>query len=145
MSYLSRTLDFIQRNFVKQEKDTQIPDSYKPQTFTYIPPGFRTILLNALNTAEELKGGPVTMPELIAVLYHDVPLIKAVSCTELFITMQIIYIEDSYYADPDFGYLTARGASLPGFMLFSERLQQLYASKGYILDRDMRIRASSRA
>lgn len=145
MSYLSRTLDFIQRNFVQQEKDPKIPESYKPQTFTYIPPGMRTMLYSALNTAEELKGGPVTMPELIAVIYNDMPLVKIVSPTELLCTMQMLYLEDSFYADPDFGYISARGANYDGFMLFSERFQQIYASKGYVLDQEMRVRASKRA
>eukprot|EP00352_Strombidinopsis_acuminata_P007593 CAMPEP_0176349728 /NCGR_PEP_ID=MMETSP0126-20121128/8908_1 /TAXON_ID=141414 ORGANISM="Strombidinopsis acuminatum, Strain SPMC142" /NCGR_SAMPLE_ID=MMETSP0126 /ASSEMBLY_ACC=CAM_ASM_000229 /LENGTH=102 /DNA_ID=CAMNT_0017699315 /DNA_START=211 /DNA_END=519 /DNA_ORIENTATION=- len=85
------------------------------------------------------------MPELVAVVYEEMPFAKAVSCSELYITMQIFYIEDSYYADSDFGYISARGATLPNFMTFSERFQHLYASKGYVLDIDMRIRASPRA
>lgn len=36
-----------------------------------------------------------------------------------------------------------RGAHLEGFELFSEKFQRLYASKGYILDKEMRVRASS--
>lgn len=53
-------------------------------------------------------------------------------------------MEDLLYTNADFFLYTTRGADLDGFELFSERFKRMYASKGYVLDADMRIRASSK-
>jgi len=69
------------------------------------------MILSAMNEAEEIKGGPVTAPEIVAVIYHRYTLLKkTVSPVELIISLQLIYMEDLYYTDADFGHYTQKGA-----------------------------------
>lgn len=50
-----------------------------------------------------------------------------------------MYREDKFYADPNFTCWTHRGADKEGFELFSDRFRKFYP--GYVLDKNMRIRA----
>lgn len=106
----------------------------------YIPLPIRFKLMECMDIAEELKGKPPTGMDIYIVSCEKYGNRHEIIQYPWFVAfLQNMYREDKFYADPNFTCWTHRGANLDGFELFSDRFRKFYP--GYILDKNMRVRA----
>jgi len=78
-------LDKIYHFTKHTEPDKSLPESFKPKAITYIAPGVRKMIVDAINLAEELKGMPANGAEIGAVIYQSNTLLSAFSPIEIIV------------------------------------------------------------
>ena len=107
----------------------------------YLPFFVRSRILWSIEEGEAIKGSPVNIPEILAVF--SINYTTKLTQGYMWAFLYNLYREDLFYADKKHTCwsMSNEGEGKEGFETFSERFRRLYP--GYVLDKNMRIRAGS--